>query len=192
MEEITMKGLYQLVVIGGSAGSLDAILHLLPKINPGNQVPILIVLHRNRSNDARLISLLATKTSMVVKEAEEKDIISPGIIYIAPPDYHLLIEKNRSFSLDVSERIHHSRPSIDITFESAAQVYGEALICILLSGANADGAQSLKYVKRCGGLTIVQNPTTCEQPFMPQQAMNLFSVDLVLDKEEIADIINEL
>ena len=187
-----MKGLYQLVVIGGSAGSLDAILHILPKINPANQIPIVIVLHRNRQNDERLIALLATKTKMQVLEAEEKLTIGPGTIYIAPPDYHLLIEKNRSFSLDDSERVHHSRPSIDVIFESAANVYGEALICILLSGANADGAKGLKYVQERGGLTIVQAPDTCEQPYMPLKAMELITVDLILDKAEMADVINEL
>jgi two-component system chemotaxis response regulator CheB len=187
-----MKGLYELVVVGGSAGSLDAILHMLPKIDVGQQVPIVIVLHRNRNNDERLIALLATKTKMEVREAEEKAIISPGTIYIAPPDYHLLIEKNRSFSLDASERVHHSRPSIDVTFESAASVYGVALVCMLLSGANADGAKGLKYVQERGGLTIVQNPESCEQPFMPRQAMELIKVDLILDKIEMAGIINEL
>jgi two-component system chemotaxis response regulator CheB len=187
-----MKGLYELIVIGGSAGSLDAILHMLPGINPANQIPILIVLHRNRQNDERLIALLGMKTRMQVREAEEKVMISPGTIYIAPPDYHLLIEKNRSFSLDASERVHHSRPSIDVTFESAAHVYGDALICMLLSGANADGAKGLQHVQERGGLTIVQSPETCEQPYMPLQAMQLIKVDLILDKMEMADIINEL
>lgn len=187
-----MKGLYDLVVIGGSAGSLDVILHTLPLLDSSLQVPIVIVIHRNRSNENRLIQLLSTRTQLRVKEAEEKEAIAKGTIYIAPPDYHLLVEKNRSFSLDVSERVFHSRPSIGVTFESAAYVYGGSLLCVLLSGANADGAESLKMVKEYGGLTIVQSPESSEQPYMPQQAINLFDVDLILDKEEIADVLNEL
>lgn len=187
-----MKGLYELLVIGGSAGSLEVVLHVLPRLKPGFDMPMVIVMHRNRSSETRLINLLATRTSLKVKEAEEKETLASGTIYIAPPDYHLLIEKNHSFSLDDSERIHHSRPSIDVTFESASLTYGPALICLLLSGANADGADSLKLVKARGGLTIAQNPETAEQGFMPRQAIDRFTVDLVLDKEDIADVINEL
>lgn len=187
-----MKGLYDLIVIGGSAGSLDVILKLVPRLHAAFTVPILLVLHRNKTNENRLINLLSNKTHLRVKEAEEKEQIAAGTIYIAPPDYHLLIEKDRSFSLDASEKVHHSRPSIDITFESAAMVYGEALVSILLSGANADGAEGLKTVQESGGVTVVQTPESAEQPFMPKQAMNLFTVDLVLDPDEIAVILNEL
>ncbi|MEO6916236.1 MAG: chemotaxis protein CheB [Chitinophagaceae bacterium] len=187
-----MKGQYDMLVIGGSAGSLEVILHMLPRLKPDFNVPMIIVMHRNRTNETRLINLLATRTKLRVKEAEEKETIVSGTIYIAPPDYHLLIEKNHSFSLDDSERIHHSRPSIDVTFESASLAYGTAVVCILLSGANADGAESLRLIKQRGGLTVAQNPQSAEQGYMPQQAINLFPVDLILDKEDIADILNEL
>ena len=123
---------------------------------------------------------------------EDKERIIPGTVYLAPPDYHLIFEDETAFSLDASEKIHHSRPSIDVTFESAALVYGASLICILLSGANADGAASLRFVKERGGLTVAQSPESCEQPFMPQQAIKSFNVDLILDMEEIAHVINEL
>lgn len=187
-----MKSLYEMLIIGGSAGSLEVILQVLSRLKPDLNIPIVIVMHRNLSNETRLVNLLATKTSLRLKEAEEKEIIVSGTIYIAPPDYHLLIEKNHSFSLDDSERVHHSRPSIDVSFESGSLAYGSALIGMLLSGANADGAESLKFIKERGGLTVAQNPESADRPYMPQQAIDKFQVDLILDMDEIADVINEL
>ena len=121
-----------------------------------------------------------------------KEVILPGTIYIAPPDYHLLFEDENSFSLDASEKINHSRPSIDIAFESAAEVFGSSLIGILLSGANADGAEGLKKISQAGGYTIVQDPLTADVGFMPQQALNLMTPDAIVQGDEIGTFLQNI
>ena len=126
---------------------------------------------------------------MVVKEVEEKESIIPGVIYIAPPDYHVLIEKDFTFSLDYSEKVNYSRPSIDITFESAADVYGDRLACLLLSGSNADGVMGMKTAKAIGGLTAVQDPATCEMPYMPQRALDEVEIDFVVNDGNIREFL---
>lgn len=127
MEKNSIKGGCELLVVGGSAGSLDVILKVLPSIRSNFNIAIVIVLHRKNNFESVLTSLFAAKTSLPVKEAEEKDVIEPGCIYIAPADYHLLVEKNSTFSLDFSEKVNFSRPSIDVTFESAADACGSRL-----------------------------------------------------------------
>lgn len=179
-----------LLVIGGSAGSLDIILKLLPDLRLDLPFPIVIVLHRKNSSDSILTGLFASKTSLVVKEAEEKDIISPGCIYIAPADYHLLIEKDHTFSLDFSEKVNFSRPSIDVTFETAAEAYQSELVCLLLSGASGDGTEGLKTVKTFGGIVMVQNPQTAQVAYMPQQAIESVEVDCIIEADDMANYIN--
>lgn len=136
------------LIIGGSAGSLDVLLKVLPFIRTDITFAIIIVLHRKPTADGLLAGLLSSKTALLVKEVEEKENIVPGIVYIAPSDYHLLIEKDHTFSLDNSEKVNYSRPSIDVTFKSAAEVYKNNLVCFLLSGSNADGVDGLKEVKQ--------------------------------------------
>ena len=119
-------------------------------------------------------------------------MIIPGCIYIAPADYHVLIENENMFSLDCSEKIHHSRPSIDVSFESVAEVFKTYTIGILLSGANADGAEGLCAIQQCGGLTIVQEPQSAEVDFMPRQALELMKPDKILNSDEIAEFIKQL
>jgi two-component system chemotaxis response regulator CheB len=135
--------------------------------------------------------LLESKTSWQVREAEEKQTIMKDHIYLAPADYHLLIEKDRTLSLDVSEKVNFSRPSIDVSFESAAEVYGTKLAAILLSGANDDGVAGLKKVKACGGVAIVQNPQTAAVAYMPQQAINNLAVDKIINPDELGLLINQ-
>lgn len=183
---------YKLIVIGGSAGSLQVIFKLFKNIKQDFKIPFLLVLHRNNSFDSALEELLAFKTDLAVKEAEEKELITEGIIYICPADYHVLIEKDHSFSLDYSEKINFSRPSIDVVFASAADVYKEGLICILLSGANADGAMGLQQAQRKGCFIIVQQPMDAEVAYMPQQALLHVVPDLILKSNEIAAFINSL
>jgi two-component system chemotaxis response regulator CheB len=178
--------------IGGSAGSLEVILSLLPKLKPGLKFPLIIVLHRKNAADSLLSELLAYKTTSRVKEVEDKDPILNGVIYIAPADYHVLIERENYFSLDDSEKVNYSRPSIDVTFESAAEIYTDKLVCILLSGANEDGVTGLKIVKENKGLIIVQNPLTAEVPFMPEHAISHGLADLILTPDEIVSFINLL
>jgi two-component system chemotaxis response regulator CheB len=192
MEKDLVKKSFRLIMIGGSAGSLQVIMKLLPDLRLFLPVTIVIVLHRKPSHDETLVSLLSTKTSWPVREAEEKEPILPGHIYIAPPDYHLLVESDHTFSLDVSEKVNYSRPSIDITFESAAEVYGPALLAILLSGANADGQQGMHNIKAAGGTCIVQHPASAEVAYMPMQAIGNVEIDAILHAEELAPFLNKL
>lgn len=179
-----------LVVIGGSAGSLDAILKILPCLNDGAPFALVIVQHRKPLQDSPLADILSDKTGWAVKEVEEKEMVSPGNVYIAPADYHLLFEADHSFSLDASEKINYSRPSIDVTFESAAEVYGSAVIGILLSGANADGVEGLQKIRDAGGICIVQDPATAEVSFMPSEALRRMQPDFVLPAEGIGMYLN--
>lgn len=180
------------LVIGGSAGSLDVLIKVLPAIDIDITFPIIIVLHRKKGTDSLLSDLLSSKTKLTVKEVEEKENILPKTIYIVPSDYHLLIEKDLTFSLDYSEKVNYSRPSIDVTFQSAAEVYKDKLVCLLLSGSNADGVNGLITVKEFGGEIIVQDPKTAQVDYMPSQAILRANVDEVLDIAVMADYINNL
>jgi len=190
MEKETITSPESLVVIGGSSGSLEALLHILPLLDKRLHVPVIIVLHRNNQSDNGLVELFASKTKLLVKEADEKDMLQPGTVYIAPPDYHLLIEQDKTLSLDASAKVNFSRPSIDVTFSSAADVFGKNLTTILLSGANADGADAMVYVKECGGKLIVQDPGEALVGYMPRQAIEQNVVDHILKTEEIAQWMN--
>lgn len=188
------KDQIKLVAIGGSAGSLDAIFRILPLLKPSASFAVIIILHRKpgASGEELLVELLRARTDWVVQEAEEKEVLMPGHIYVAPPDYHLLIETDHTLSLDVSEKVNYSRPSIDVTFESAAEVFGPHLLAILLSGANADGTEGMMHVKEKGGCCIAQAPSSAEVSYMPQQAIDRVKVDAVLDVEQIATFMNDL
>lgn len=191
MAEGNIINRYELLIIGGSAGSLEVLIDLLPRLGKDLSLAVVIVVHRG-TGESLLPDLLGEKTSWIVKEAEEKETINPRTIYVAPSDYHLLIEKDRSFSLDYSEKVHHCRPAIDVSFETAAEAYGPALIGVLLSGANADGAEGLMRIKKAGGLTIVQDPNEASVAYMPQQAIELGPVDYIARTEEMKKIINRV
>ncbi|MBC7553654.1 MAG: chemotaxis protein CheB [Taibaiella sp.] len=182
----------KLIVIGGSAGSLEVLLRVLPGLKVPFPYPVVIVLHRKQSNDNLLTELLSLKTKIKVKEIEDKDALVNGIIYLAPGNYHILFEEDYTFSLDDSERVNYSRPSIDVAFQSAADVFGGALTCILLSGANADGADGFLYVKERGGETIVQAPETAEVAYMPEQVIANKSADKICDIDGIANWLNRM
>ena len=186
-----MKGCKALV-IGGSAGSLDVLLKVLPDLHTDLSFPIIIVVHRKQGTDFLLADLLSAKTTLKVKEVEEKEQINAKTIYIAPSDYHLLIEKDFSFSLDYSEKINYSRPSIDVTFQSAAEVYIDKLACLLLSGSNADGVNGLTIMKSYGGLALAQDPSTASMAYMPEQAILKVEIDHILKIEDMANYINSL
>jgi two-component system chemotaxis response regulator CheB len=180
------------LVIGGSAGSLDVLIKILPVIRLDISFPIIIVIHRKQGTDSLLTDLLAAKTELRVKEIEEKEKILAKTIYIVPSDYHILIEQNHTFSLDYSEKVNYSRPSIDVTFQSAAEVYADKLVCLLLSGSNADGVSGLSTVKAYGGEVAVQEPKSAQVDYMPAQAILRVAVDEVLNIEEMANYINSL
>lgn len=192
MEENHLNHTCEFVLIGGSAGSLEVLFQLLPLLRGGLPFPMALVLHRRNSSDSSLSELLGSKTVNPTQEVEDKEPVRPGTIYLAPADYHLLIERDRTFSLDYSEKINFSRPSIDVTFESAAEVYGPGLVAILLSGANEDGTSGLIAVKRAGGVVVVQNPDTAQMPFMPHYALTHLSIDHVFDTIQMAGFINSL
>lgn len=180
------------LVIGGSAGSLDVLLKVLPLLSPALSFPIIIVIHRKHGTDSLLPELLSGRTQLIVKEIDEKEPIVAGRVYIAPSDYHTLIEQDHTFSLDYSEKINYSRPAIDATFQTAAEVYREKLVCLLLSGSNADGANGLKSVNGWGGIAVIQDPATAQVAYMPEQAAIHAKIDYTLGIEDMAEFINLL
>ncbi|MES2513216.1 MAG: chemotaxis protein CheB [Bacteroidota bacterium] len=182
----------KIVVIGGSAGSLEVLLQLIPEIKYPLSFAIIIVLHRKNSADSSLADLLAAKTKIPVTEIEDKEPVLANHIYLAPGDYHLLFEKNKTFSLDFSEKVNYSRPSIDVAFETAADAFGADLTCLLLSGANADGSAGTRHAKNSGGTVAVQNPETAGSPQMPSLAIQHTKVDLILNVDQMITFINAL
>ena len=192
MAEKQVNNCKGLVVIGGSSGSLEALLVILPQLRSPFPLPIVIVVHRNNTPDNNLALVLSQKNHFIIKEADEKEWMQAGIIYLAPPDYHLLMEEDGSLSLDVSEKVNYSRPSIDVSFSSAAGVYKNKLIAVLLSGANADGAAGMVDVKNCGGINIIQDPADAQVPYMPEQALLQATIDHILPASEISDLLNKL
>ena len=181
-----------LLVIGGSAGALDALLRILPALRTDLPVPVIIILHRRQDADSTLSQVLNHYAALPVREAGDKDPLEAGIIYLAPAGYHLLVEKTGSLSLDSSEKIHYSRPAIDATFESAADAAGAGVTGILLSGANEDGTAGMKAIRRYGGTTIAQDPSEAGISYMPAHAIGTAQADLVLKSGEMAGYINAL
>jgi two-component system chemotaxis response regulator CheB len=180
-----------IIVIGGSKGgirALQSILALLPAAFP---LPVAVVLHRMPMAGDRLAALLQESSLLPVREPEDKEKIETGRVYIAPADYHLLVEKG-AFVLSVDEPVCYSRPSIDVLFESAADAYGAGVLAALLTGANEDGARGMAAVKRGGGETLVQDPETAEAPEMPRAAIAAGAADRVLSLEEIGPYIVSL
>jgi two-component system chemotaxis response regulator CheB len=175
-----------LIVIGASAGAIQALSEILPALPEGYALPILIVIHVPADRNNILAPLFQSKCRLVVREAEDKEPILPGTIYFAPPDYHMLVEAEGTISLSTDEPVLHSRPSIDVLFESAADALGSAVIGIVLTGANADGAQGLKAVEAAGGTAIVEDPSTAFAEAMPLAALNACSTAQVMSHAAIA------
>lgn len=192
MEKGKSTGRYKALLIGGSAGALSPLLKILQKLPASFPLPVIIVLHRLNNNDDTLEHVLAHKTKLKIKEVEDKDAILPGHAYLAPADYHLLIEKNQRLSLDVSEKVLFSRPAIDVTFESAVAAYADGIIGIVLSGANADGSEGLRAIKDAGGVAIVQAPAEAEIAVMPESAIALAQPQYVEDTSNITARILQL
>lgn len=192
MEENQLSPIRHLVIIGGSAGSLEVLLQVLPRLQNIDKIAIVIVLHRKNSDDNILEELLRMKSGLPVKEIEDKTLLKPGRIHVTPADYHLLFENDQSLALDVSEKIQYSRPSIDIAFESAAEAFGQKVIAILLSGANSDGTDGLLAVRKQGGIVVVQSPETADVPYMPAFALTHLVPDYVLTPMAIAAFVNGL
>ncbi|MCU7646241.1 chemotaxis protein CheB [Pseudomonas piscis] len=180
------------VVVGASAGGVEALLSLFGGFGRGFRLPVIVVLHLPDERRSQLAEVFDRRLSLRVKEADDKEQIVPGTLYFAAPGYHLSVEQDRSLSLSQEERIHHSRPSIDYLFESAADAYGEHLAAVLLTGANQDGAAGLAEVKRQGGLTIVQDPDEAHVSTMPDAALALHQPDHILPLRGISLLLAEL
>jgi two-component system chemotaxis response regulator CheB len=180
------------VVVGGSAGAIDALTALLPLVPRGFAVPIAVVLHLLPGKPSGLVAVLQDYSNLCVKEAEDKEPLVAGTLYLGSPNYHLLVEKQRCFSLSVDDAVLFSRPSIDVLFESAADAYGPGLVGVLLSGANEDGASGLARIHAAGGLTFVQAPDSASARTMPEAGIARASVDGVLPPAELGRVLAKL
>lgn len=177
------------ITIGGSAGSLDALSQMLPALQADSGVAVLVVVHLPRERDSKLAELLSRRCRVRLLEAEDKQPIEPGTVYFAPPDYHLLVDTGPAVALSSDELVHYSRPAIDPLFESAADAYGDALLAIVLSGANEDGAAGLRAVARAGGVTLVQNPAEALASEMPMAALRAVPTSGVLSIAQLATLL---
>jgi two-component system chemotaxis response regulator CheB len=180
---------YKAIVIGTSAGGLQVLSSILSVLPANFPLPVIIVQHRAKDERELLEEVLQAKCSITIRQVEEKEKIKPGVVYLAPADYHLLVEKDYSFSLSCDDYLHFSRPSIDILFETAAEVYEGALIGVILTGASKDGAAGIKQIRMHGGTTIAQDPKSAEYPLMPQAAINTGYVQYILSTKEIINFI---
>jgi two-component system chemotaxis response regulator CheB len=181
-----------LIVLGASFGGLDAISGILSGLDSNCRTPILATLHIGNFPISWYIRRLNRETAYFVREAEDKMAVKNQTLYFAPPNYHLMVEKDLTLSLSVEEKVNFSRPSVDVMFESAAWSLGPKVIGILLTGANSDGAAGLFSIKKAGGITIVQEPATAEADVMPRSAINLFQPDYILPLSAISAKINSL
>ena len=180
------------VVIGASAGALEALSTILPTLPSNFGLPIFVVVHVPANRKSALAELFQAKCQVAVREAEDKEQIVAGTVYFAPPDYHLLVETNKSLALSSDEPILFSRPSIDVLFETAAEAYGASLIGVILTGANSDGSQGLKAVALEGGTAIVQSPNGAFADAMPQAAIKACPTAEVMTLDGIAQYLRGL
>ncbi|MFF7708763.1 chemotaxis protein CheB [Pseudomonas sp. NPDC007930] len=183
---------YQAVVVGASAGGVEALLTLFGALPAAFSVPIITVLHLPDDRHSHLAEVFERRLRRPVREGQDKAPIERGMIYVAGPRYHLSVESDHTFSLSQEDRVHFSRPSIDVLFESAADAYGPALVGMLLTGANEDGALGLARIQQCGGLTLVQDPTQARIAVMPEAALALMQPDHLLPLEGLAAVLATL
>lgn len=183
---------FEAIVAGASTGGIKALQELLFPLPADFRLPILVVQHRGPGSEDLVAFALNESCSLTVKEAEQNELLKPGHVYLAPANYHLLVEHDRTLSLSVDAKVCYSRPSIDVLFESAADVFHSALIGIILTGANHDGTAGLRKIKEGGGLTIAQDPATAEVKEMPNSAIQENIVDNVLKTSEMAAFLSRL
>ena len=190
-----MKGAalkYRCISIGVSAGGMEALSTIIPGLPSSFPIPVVVIQHISPHSDNYMTRHLDNISAIKVKEVDEKEKIKPGVVYTAPPNYHVLVEEDETFSLSVEERINFARPSIDVFFQSAADVYGPHLVGVVLTGANNDGSQGLKMIKKKGGLTIVQDPDTAEVDGMPRAAIAVTKIDHILPLKQICPFLVQL
>lgn len=192
MARFNLDNKYKAIVIGGSAGSFQGITQILSSIPADFSLPIILCLHRLKHVRNGFVEALSIKSIKPVVEPYDKENIKRGKVYLAPANYHLSIELGNSIALSTEEMFNNSRPSIDITLETAAYNYRDKLIGILLSGANKDGALGMKRIKDRKGLTIIQDPVECMIDTMPTAAKNITEIDYTLKVQEIIQFLKEL
>jgi two-component system chemotaxis response regulator CheB len=180
------------IVIGASAGAIEALSAILPALPADYPLPLLIVVHLPPDTKSALPDIFAAKCRIEIKEAEDKETIRPGVVYFAPPNYHLLVESNRILSLSSDEPELYSRPSINVLFESAADAYGSGLLGVILTGGSSDGAHGLQAVSDAGGMTIAQDPQTAEVRAMPAAALEACLGARPMKLNEIAVMLSQL
>lgn len=181
----------EILLLGGSAGSFNIIFRLIRNFREDLNKAVIVVIHRKKNFFSEIEKLFAENSRISIKEICDKEKIKPNTIYVAPANYHTLIEKEKCFGLDVSESVWYSKPSIDVTFESTAEVYKERCTAILFSGANQDGAEGLLHLRNFGALTIAQNPSDAEMPQMPRAAISIDAAEYVLHTSEILELIGK-
>jgi two-component system chemotaxis response regulator CheB len=183
------------VVIGASAGGVEALSVLLPALAAGMSASVLIVLHVPRERPSLLAEIFSRKCALPVREGQDKDPIEGGIVYFAPPDYHMQVDTANGLphiALSADDLVNYSRPSIDVLFETAADVFDRSLMGIVLTGSNNDGTAGLQAVHRAGGIAIVQDPASAEVAFMPQSALKGTPSACLLSLEQIARVLHTL
>jgi two-component system, chemotaxis family, protein-glutamate methylesterase/glutaminase len=180
------------IVIGGSAGVLEVLRIVLAALPANLAIPVMVVVHLPARSNMTVYQTLQTVTDLPMRQADDKEPLQRGTIYFASPGYHLLVEQDRCAAHSLDEPVYFSRPSIDVLFDSASEVYGRALLGILLTGASPDGAEGLLCIHKAGGITIVQAPESCEADVMPQAALALFQPDFVLHPPAIATLLSTL
>jgi two-component system chemotaxis response regulator CheB len=183
---------YEAIVIGVSSGGPSALRYILSAIPADFEIPIIIVQHIGPRTNDQWIKLLGIKSNLAVKEADEKERIQKGNVYVAPANYHLLIEQDKTFSLTIDERVNFARPAIDVLFESAAEAFSIKLIGVILTGSSADGTAGLQKIKEYGGLTIAQDPETAESAFMPTSAIATIQIDYILSLKNIVELLIQI
>lgn len=174
------------IVIGASSGGVEALSVLLPSLPARLRLPVFVVLHLPPDRPSRLADIFSRKCAVPVREAEDKLPVEAGTVYFAPPDYHLLLDVGPTLALSADEAVNYSRPSIDVLFESARDIYGHRLLAMLLTGASHDGAAGIHAIRFAGGCAVVQRPDTAQAPLMPESALKRGPVDFVLTLDEIA------
>jgi two-component system chemotaxis response regulator CheB len=185
----TLRGRIEAIVIGASAGGVEALGLILPALPAKFGPSLLIVLHLPRERPSLLVEIYEKRCALPIREADDKEPIEPGTVYFAPPDYHMLVERNRQIALSTDEPVHFSRPSVDVLFESAADVYADRLLGVILTGANEDGAAGLHAIHRAGGVTVVQQPDSAKVPLMVVSALQRNPADFVLSLPQIAELL---
>jgi len=183
---------FKAIVIGVSAGGLEALKQILPDLPANFPVPIIVVQHRHPYSDDSLERAMDDICKIRVQQINDKTAINKGVAYFAPPNYHVMIEEDMTFSLTLDPPVNYSRPSIDVLFESASEIFGKQLIGIILTGANKDGSLGVSIIKKRGGVVIVQEPETASVDAMPLAAIASTKVDYILTLEMIAEMLTQV